>query len=108
MTYNIELSPTFVKAAKRLAKKYPSLKSDLVTVFEVLEKDPKQGQNLGGNVYKIRFAIASKSKGKSGGGRIICYVQVSESVVLLLTLYDKGDRETISDKEIKDLLNKYL
>ena len=107
MSYKIELSEHFKKEAKRLIKKYPSLKKELAELFTELEDNPTLGIPLGNNVYKIRLAIASKSKGKSGGARIISYLQINETSVLLLSIYNKGDKNTISDKEIQGLLEKY-
>jgi len=71
MSYNIIAVPTFKKELKRLAKKYHSLKTDLAKLFESLARNPTQGTNLGNNCYKIRVAITSKGKGKSGGARLI-------------------------------------
>jgi mRNA-degrading endonuclease RelE of RelBE toxin-antitoxin system len=105
MSYKIELTPNFKKEAKRLVKKYFSLKLELNNFFAELEKEPTLGTPLGNNVFKIRFAIASKGKGKRGGARIISYVQVDNETVLLLSIYDKSEKESISDKEIQDLLN---
>jgi hypothetical protein len=50
------------------------------------------------------MAIASKGKGKSGGSRVITFVKVVEQDVYLLTIYDKSDKESISDKELDNLL----
>ncbi|MFN8206267.1 MAG: type II toxin-antitoxin system RelE/ParE family toxin [Bacteroidales bacterium] len=87
------------------AKKYISLKSDIAILIESLEQDPTQGKSLGKDCYKIRVAIASKGKGKSGGARIITYVYITGSEVHLLTIYDKSEKEDISDKELKELRN---
>jgi mRNA-degrading endonuclease RelE of RelBE toxin-antitoxin system len=65
MSYNIELSANFKKEAKRLTKKYPSLKTELAELFTELEENPTTGTPLGNDIYKIRLAIASKNKGKS-------------------------------------------
>lgn len=37
------------------------------------------GTPLKNNCYKIRLAIASKHKGKSGGARVITYLHVQEN-----------------------------
>ncbi|MEZ4776026.1 MAG: hypothetical protein R3D00_22810 [Bacteroidia bacterium] len=81
MSYNVSSIPLFDKQAKRLAKKYPSLKKDLTQLLQSLEDNPKQGTELGNNFYKIRLAIASKGKGKSGGSRVITYVKISATTV---------------------------
>lgn len=108
MSYEIELTPVFQKEAKRLIKKYASLKNELETLFLELETNPTKGIPLGNNVYKIRIAITSKGKGKSGGARIISLVRVTESEVVLLTIFNKGSRNNISDNEIKRLIKDYL
>ncbi len=104
MNYNIELTDNFKKEAKRLIKKYKSLKSEISELITELETDPTKGISLGNDIYKIRLAIKSKGKGKSGGARIISYVKVVENEVLLFSIYNKSEKDTISDKEIKELI----
>lgn len=105
MSYNISSIPIFDKQAKRLAKKYPSLKKDLVALLESLAEKPNMGTALGNNFYKIRLPIVSKGKGKSGGARIITYVKVIGTTVFLSSIYDKSEKNTITDKELKDIFN---
>ena len=57
---------------------------------------------------KIRLAISSKNKGKSGAARVISFVKIIDETVYLLSIYDKGEKETLSDKEIKELLKDYI
>jgi len=104
MSYNIIAVPTFRKELKKLAKKYPSLKSDLAYLFEKLEENPKQGTSLGKNCYKIRLAISTKGKGKSGGARIITNFVITDNTVYLLSIYDKSNKENLTDKELNELL----
>jgi mRNA-degrading endonuclease RelE of RelBE toxin-antitoxin system len=108
MSYDIELSAHFKREAKKLAKKYPSLKTDLSALFIELGKNPIQGTPLGNDVYKIRLAISSKNKGKSGGARVISFVKIFNQTVYLLSIYNKGDRDTISDYEIAEIMKEYL
>jgi mRNA-degrading endonuclease RelE of RelBE toxin-antitoxin system len=105
MSYNVLTIPPFDRQLKRLAKKYPSLKAEYAELIEILENNPTQGTALANSCYKIRLAIASKGKGKSGGARVITHVQVVENNVFLLAIYDKSEQEDISDKEIKELLS---
>jgi mRNA-degrading endonuclease RelE of RelBE toxin-antitoxin system len=107
MSYNIIAVPTFRKALKKLFKKYHSLKTDLAVLFESLKENPEQGTPLGRNCYKIRIAIASKGKGKSGGARIITNFVIADKTVYLLSIYDKSDKESLTDKELDELL-KYV
>lgn len=103
MSYEIESIPLFDKQAKRLVKKYPSLKNDLAELFEALANNPNQGTALGNNFYKIRLAITSKGKGKSGGARIITFVKVSLTTVYLTSIYDKSEKSTILNKELEQI-----
>jgi len=59
--------PTFVKRLKELSKKYPSLRDDFSSLLKKLEINPRTGTDLGKDCYKIRLAIKSKGRGKSGG-----------------------------------------
>lgn len=104
MSYSIIAVPTFRTELKKLAKKYNSLKNDLAVLFERLAENPIEGKSLGKNCYKIRLAIASKGKGKSGGARIIINIVVAEETVYLLSIYDKSVKENLSDKELQELL----
>lgn len=107
MSYSIQLSANFQKEAKRLVKKYASLKTELSQLFTELETNPTKGTPLGNGIYKIRLAIASKGKGKSGGARVMTYVKVAGATVLIFSIYDKGDKDSISDQEIQNLLKDY-
>jgi hypothetical protein len=104
MSFNLIITQTFERDAKPLLKKYKSLKSDLAGLFESLENKPSQGKPLGKDCYKIRLAITSKGKGKSGGARVISCVKITSDIVFLLTIYDKSEKKEISDKELNELL----
>jgi mRNA-degrading endonuclease RelE of RelBE toxin-antitoxin system len=108
MSYKIELTDNFIKEAKKLIKKYPSLRSEIAELGKELAENPTTGTPLGNDVYKIRLAIASKNKGKSGGARVISFVKIIDETVYLLSIFNKGKKDTISDKEIEDLLEGYL
>lgn len=90
--------------SKVCLKKYRSLKAEFTEFINELQENPTTGTPIGMNCYKIRLAIASKGKGKSGGARIITNVYVAGKVVYLLSIYDKSEQDSISDKELKALL----
>ncbi|MCG8320024.1 MAG: type II toxin-antitoxin system RelE/ParE family toxin [Cytophagales bacterium] len=98
MSYEVIAIPNFKREIKKLAKKFPSLKNDFAQLLESLQEEPTQGTSLGNNCYKIRMAITSKGKGKSGGSRVITHLKVSHTSVYLLSIYDKSEQENISDK----------
>ncbi|HEX8022201.1 type II toxin-antitoxin system RelE/ParE family toxin [Mucilaginibacter sp.] len=104
MSYKILTIAPFDKQFKRLAKKYPSLKQELIELITTLKAEPLIGFALGNDCYKIRLAIASKGKGKSGGARVITYVAITDKEIYLLSIYDKSEQEDMSDKELLRLL----
>ncbi len=108
MNYKILLTSEFKKEIKHLSKKYPSLYKDFEIFIKQLSHDPLQGTTIGKNCYKVRLAISSKGKGKSGGARIITYIQILAETVLLISIYDKSEKATITDKEINDRLKRFL
>jgi mRNA-degrading endonuclease RelE of RelBE toxin-antitoxin system len=104
MSYKIITIPSFNRDLKSLSKKHRSIPKDYEHFLDDLELNPKMGVEILENCFKIRMAIASKGKGKSGGARVITYVYIQDQTVYLLSIYDKSDEETISDKEIRDLI----
>lgn len=104
MSYKVISIPKFERELKRLVKKYPSLKAEYFDLVQSLKLQPDQGTSVGNDCYKIRIAIASKGKGKSGGARVVTYVQVMNTEVYFLTIYDKNEKDSISDRELVDLL----
>jgi mRNA-degrading endonuclease RelE of RelBE toxin-antitoxin system len=108
MSYSIELTDNFKKEAKKLSKKYPSLKSELEELGNTLSENPTSGTHLGNNVYKIRLAIKSKGKGKRGGARVMAQVKIVDEKVYLFSIYNKGEKDDISDAEIQDLIKDIL
>ncbi len=105
MSYNILTIYNFEKEFKKLAKKYPSLKTDVAKLIDELELNPLLGTSIGKNCHKIRMAITSKGKGKSGGARVITLVIIASETVYLLSIYDKSDKENITDNELLDFIS---
>jgi mRNA-degrading endonuclease RelE of RelBE toxin-antitoxin system len=104
MNFEVETTPHFEKSLKRLIKKYPSLKSEFKVLVEKLEKEPETGMSIGRNCFKIRISTSSKGKGKSGGGRVITFVQFIHSKVTLVEIFDKSEMESISDADLHKLI----
>ncbi|HEX8507214.1 MAG TPA: type II toxin-antitoxin system RelE/ParE family toxin [Hymenobacter sp.] len=96
--------PPFTREVKRLLKKFPSLDRELQELLNALAAEAAMGTAIGRNCYKIRLKIASKGKGGSGGARVITCVVAVEEAVYLLSIYDKSEQTTISDKRLEELL----
>lgn len=116
MNCRIIVVDDFKRDAKKLLKKYLSLKDELAAFQEQLLQNPRMGTLIHENVYKIRLSVKSKGKGKSGGLRIITYVleieilieedsTEQEIIVYLVAIYDKSDMDNISDKDLKNLID---
>ena len=104
MSFEVRYTSVFQKALKRLGKKYPSMRNDFAAILDDLAEDPQAGTPIGKGCYKVRMSIGSKSKGKSGGARVITYVRVVHKVVWLLTMFDKSEKESLSDAERDELI----
>ena len=104
MSFEIRTSPIFSRELKSLAKKYPSLKGDYAKLLDELAADPTSGVSIGRSCYKVRMAIRSKGKGKSGGARAVTYVRVVRQIVILLTVYDKSEKENLTAQELDHLI----
>ena len=107
MKFEIITTPTFDKEFKRLKKKYNSLPNDLEIFEKELLGNTNIGIDLGGNIRKVRVAVKSKNKGKSSGIRVITYsviFKITDGIIFLVTLFDKSEKENISDSEIKQII----
>jgi mRNA-degrading endonuclease RelE of RelBE toxin-antitoxin system len=104
MSYDVKTIDVFERQAKRLIKKYASLKKELLKLVQELKENPEQGTAIGKSCFKVRISIASKGKGKSGGARIITNIVVTDATVYLLSIYDKSEKENLSNKELDQLL----
>ncbi len=108
MEVTINVSEEFERQAKRLAKKYRTFVDDFAGFLNSIKENPYQGVDLGGGKRKIRMAVASKGKGKSGGVRVITFnvefIDRENMVVNLLTVYDKQEINNVSDKYINQII----
>lgn len=104
MSFNVKTISVFERQAKRLMKKFPSLKKEIKELVAELKEKPTKGTSIGNDCHKIRLAIASKGKGKSGGARVITHFIYKDDTVYLLSIFDKSDMENLTDKEILELI----
>ena len=104
MSINLVTIESFKREAKRLIRKFPSLRAEIEELGRKLQEHPETGTPLGNGFYKIRLAIRSKRIGKRGGGRVITYVKVVAETVYLVSIYDKSEKSDISNDELNKLL----
>lgn len=100
----IQYSEDFKTAYKHLKKKYPSFETDFIKLQRSLVEDPSQGTPITLGLSKIRMAITSKGKGKSGGARVIMQVKKEPDRLLFLFIYDKNEISNVNDNYLRALL----
>lgn len=109
MSFEIITSKRFERELRQLRKKYHSIADDYERLLEELEANPYAGVDLGRGRRKVRMSIASKNKGKSGGARVItlnCLVE--DGVLVLLSIYDKQQRASVTPEEVERYVSEYL
>lgn len=102
----IQYTEDFKSAYKHLKKKYSSFEKDFLALQRSLVQNPDQGTPISLGLLKIRMAITSKSKGKSGGARVIIQVRKVQDNLLFLFVYDKNEIANVDDRYLKTLLKK--
>lgn len=103
MSYQVETIDHFERKAKRLKKKFASLKEEINQLIDELEENPLMGTPIGNGFYKIRLSIHSKGKGKRGGARVITYIKIIQETVYLVSIYDKSEQSDILEAELEKL-----
>lgn len=86
-----------------MSKKYKSLKRDIENLKAEIEINPLLGTDLGEGYKKIRLEIASKNKGKRGGGRVITH----EVLVNVNEGDDKSEYDTVDMDIVKGIVQEY-
>ena len=106
MSFKIITTAYADKAIKKLSKRYHSFSNDIKAFREELLNNPLQGDEIAPHVRKIRMAITSKGRGKSGGARVIFNALVSEQdgKIYLLLIYDKADTPNVKMNVIKEII----
>lgn len=102
----VKISEDFKTAYKRLKKRHKSLQNDFEHLLASLLVNPVQGVELVDGVRKIRLAITSKGRGKSGGARVIIRVRIVDDELQLLYIYDKSDYKNITEAFLRDILKR--
>lgn len=104
MSFEIFYTSRFQKELKAIVKRHPDFKDTFADFLSNLQNQPHQGISLGKGCYKIRLAVKSKGKGKLGGMRLITFIVTKRQLIFLVSIYDKADKDGLSDKEIQSLI----
>ncbi len=107
MNFNIETIPRFEKDAKKLKKKFPKIKDDLLKLTNDLLENPNLGIYLGENIFKVKIPNSSIPTGKSGGFRIITYYKNNDTLYLV-TMYSKTEQDNILTEKLKNIVQEEI
>jgi mRNA-degrading endonuclease RelE of RelBE toxin-antitoxin system len=105
----VEVSPTFNRNLRSLAKKYRSIRNDIQPIIEQLEQGELLGDqipDIGYAVFKLRVRNTDTQKGKSGGYRLIYYVKTAMAIILL-TIYTKSEQVDIAADDLRSIIAEY-
>jgi hypothetical protein len=111
MANSVKYTSVFERYYKRYAKKFHSLKDEMLILEKQLIENPKLGTDLGDGLFKIRLSVKSKNKGKSGGLRVITYLITEKEngvEINLVMIYDKSEITDIPKKELLQIVKEIL
>jgi mRNA-degrading endonuclease RelE of RelBE toxin-antitoxin system len=103
---NVSAAVSFTRNLRLLAKKYRSIYKDVQPIIEELENGVIIGDqipNIGYAVFKVRIRNRDVQKGKSGGYRLIYYLQTTTGIILL-SIYSKSEQANIDADEIRSII----
>jgi len=107
MKYKINTIPRFEKDVKKLKKKFPKIKTDLINFITELSANPTLGICLGKDIFKIRIPNSSIPTGKSGGFRVITYHKM-DGVIYLVTIYSKTEQDNILTDKLRQIIKEEI
>lgn len=88
----------FKRQLKKLKKKFPHVKKDLLDVFESFRIENEI--SIGRSIYKIRVGSHDMKKGKSGSFRCYIYLYQKKELLVPLCIYIKSEKETLTENEL--------
>lgn len=108
MSYKVVLTTRFKRNVERLVRRFPHVKEDVRIAIQTLAQTPRLGVVIPGGegIRKLRLRNTDLSRGKSGGYRLLYYVEDQPGQTLyLLLLYAKSDQDDITRQELQQLLD---
>lgn len=106
---HVEFSTEFKRNLRVLAKKYRHIRSDVQPIIAQLQKGDIVGDQVSGTgyrIFKVRVKNSDLRKGKRAGYRVIYYVKTPLKTILI-TIYAKSDRSTISSDQIRRIVTEF-
>ena len=102
----IFFSKYFKNQLKKLKKKFPSIKDDVLKKLKGI--NPSKEIHIGRSIYKVRIKSSDQNKGKSGGFRSYIYIYQGKDLLVPLCIYHKSERVSITENELKYFFDKTI
>ena len=106
MPINIEFTPEFKRNIRALSRKYRHIREDVEPLILELQNGQLPGAQVSGTgftIFKVRVSNRDVQKGKSGGYRLIYYLQTGSNIILI-TIYSKAEQADISASQIRRII----
>jgi len=100
--YRIILTKFFKKQLKRLLKKDPGLKNNLINTL--LNFNREAAVSVGHEIYKTR--LCGQNTGKSGGYRVYVFIVEINKILTPIAIYSKSEKENLVSEEMSGHLEK--
>jgi len=101
---NVSKTDYFFKLVKKLVKKYRNIEKDIDGFLDNIEDINDLGIPLGHNLYKARIKNTDNNKGKSGGYRLITYLQLINNDLTLIYIYSKSELENVGESVLDNII----
>jgi len=108
MSYRVVYATSFKRSIKRLEKRFRHIRDDVHVALQELLQNPTIAPIIpgGSGTRKYRLRNTDLQKGKSGGYRLIYYLENQPApIIFLLLIYAKSDQADVTCYELKQLLN---
>ncbi len=109
MPVNVEFTPEFKRNVRALSKKYRHIRSDVDPLIVDLQSGQLPGDQVTGTgytIFKVRVPNRDVRKGKSGGYRLIYYLQTKTDIILI-TIYSKTEQADVSALQIRRIVAEF-
>jgi mRNA-degrading endonuclease RelE of RelBE toxin-antitoxin system len=109
MPFNVAFTPEFKRNLRILSKKYRHIRDDVEPLIITLQNGELPGDQVTGTgytIFKVRVPNRDVKRGKSGGYRVIYYLQ-TQTDIILVTIYSKTEQADISAAQIRRIVNEF-
>lgn len=109
MPVNVAFTPEFKRNLRILSKKYRHVRDDVEPLILSLQGGELPGDQLTGTgftIFKVRVPNRDVKRGKSGGYRVIYYLQ-TQADIILVTIYSKTEQADISAAQIRRIVSEF-